>query len=70
MNPKHLDILACPACKGPLTYLSTAQQLVCEFEQLAYPISDGIMMLEAGHAIDLRAATTSDAPAPAADANA
>ena len=64
MNPKHLDILACPACKGPLAYRSPDPQLVCEFEQLAYPIVDGIMMLEASHAIDLRAATAS-APAPA-----
>jgi uncharacterized protein len=68
MNPKHLDILACPACKGPLAYRSAAQQLVCEFEQLAYPITDGIMMLEAGHAIDLRAAPAT--VAPAADARA
>jgi uncharacterized protein YbaR (Trm112 family) len=58
MNPKHLDILACPACKGPLTYDASAQQLVCGFEKMAYPIQDGIMLLEAGHAIDLRQAAT------------
>lgn len=55
MNPKHLDILACPACKGPLSFRANSQQLVCEFEQLAYPILDGIMMLESSHALDLRA---------------
>jgi uncharacterized protein len=53
MNPKYLEVLACPACKGQLSYDGKAQQLVCELEKLAYPIVDGIMMLERGHAIDL-----------------
>jgi uncharacterized protein len=53
MNPKYLEVLACPTCKGQLSYDDKAQQLVCELEKLAYPIVDGIMMLERGHAIDL-----------------
>lgn len=53
MNLKYLDVLACPSCKGPLTYDAAAQHLVCTFEKLAYPIQDGIILLERSHAIDL-----------------
>jgi uncharacterized protein YbaR (Trm112 family) len=64
MNPKYLDILACPACKGPLIYDAAAQQLICQFEKLGYPIIDGIMMLERNHAIDLslNASVTPETP--------
>jgi uncharacterized protein len=53
MNPKYLEVLACPTCKGPLTYDAAAQQLVCGFEKLGFPIQDGIMLLERSHAVDL-----------------
>lgn len=56
MNPKYLDVLACPTCKGPLTYDAPAQQLLCAFEKLAYPIVDGVMLLERSHALDVSAA--------------
>lgn len=47
MDPKLLDILVCPLCKGPLTYHRDAQELVCRADRLAYPIRDGIpVMLE------------------------
>ena len=47
MDSKLLDILACPVCKGPLTWHADAQQLVCRAERLAYPVRDGIpVMLE------------------------
>lgn len=47
MDKKLLDILACPLCKGPLVYQKTAQELICKFDRLAYPIRDGIpVMLE------------------------
>lgn len=47
MDSKLLDILACPACKGPLTWHPDAQQLVCRAERLAYTVRDGIpVMLE------------------------
>jgi uncharacterized protein len=53
MNPKYLEVLACPACKGPLSLDAQAQQLVCTFEKLGFPIQDGIMLLERSHAVDL-----------------
>lgn len=47
MDTKLLEILACPACKGPLLHAREAQWLVCRAERLAYPIRDGIpVMLE------------------------
>jgi uncharacterized protein len=60
MNPKFLEVLACPSCKGPLTldtHNEAAPLLVCAFEKLGYPVSDGIMMLERSHAVDLAAVT-------------
>ena len=47
MDPKLLEILVCPICKGPLFYDKSAQELICKGERLAYPIRDGIpVMLE------------------------
>lgn len=47
MDTKLLDILACPACKGPVVYSKPTQQLICRADRLAYPIRDGIpVMLE------------------------
>lgn len=47
MDPKLLDILVCPVCKGPLKYDRTREELVSVESGLAYPIRDGIpVMLE------------------------
>ena len=47
MDPKLLEILVCPLCKGPLTHRREASELVCKADRLAYPIKDGIpVMLE------------------------
>jgi len=47
IDTRLLEILACPACKGPLHPAREAQVLVCRFDRLAYPIRDGIpVMLE------------------------
>ena len=47
MDSKLLDILACPVCKGPLSWHPDAQALVCRAERLAYPVREGIpVMLE------------------------
>ena len=44
-NKKLLDILACPSCKGKLQFNETRQELICRFENLAYPIRDGIPVM-------------------------
>jgi uncharacterized protein YbaR (Trm112 family) len=47
MDPKLLDILVCPICKGPLLYRKAASELVCRACRLAYPVRDDIpVMLE------------------------
>lgn len=47
LDPKLLDILVCPLCKGPLLYKKTEQELICKPDRLAFPIKDDIpVMLE------------------------
>ncbi len=47
LDSKLLDILACPLCKGPLTWRAEERELVCRAERLAYPVRDGVpVMLE------------------------
>lgn len=51
MDPRLLEILVCPLCKGPLDYRKLSGQhgpeLVCKACRLAYPIKDDIpVMLE------------------------
>jgi uncharacterized protein YbaR (Trm112 family) len=47
MDPRLLDILVCPLCKGALDFHKEAQELVCKADALAYPIRNGIpVMLE------------------------
>lgn len=42
---KLLEIVACPVCKGKLEYDKDTQQLICKFDKLAYPITEGIPVL-------------------------
>ena len=50
VDPKLLEILVCPICKGKLTYRKEAKggpELVCKADRLAFPVKDGIpVMLE------------------------
>ena len=47
IDPRLLEILVCPLCKGPLVLRKDAGELVCKADRLAYPIKDGIpVMLE------------------------
>lgn len=47
MDQKLLEVLACPICKGKLTYDHLKQLLICKYDKLAYPVRDGIpIMLE------------------------
>jgi tetraacyldisaccharide 4'-kinase len=47
MDPKLLEILVCPLCKGPLLWKKDALELVCKGDRLAFPVKDGIpVMLE------------------------
>ncbi|MEB2332383.1 MAG: Trm112 family protein, partial [Nitrosomonas sp.] len=35
MDPKLLDILVCPLCKGPLIYKKDRLELICKADRLA-----------------------------------
>ena len=45
MDPKLLEILVCPLCKGPLRHDRTNTELICEHDQLAFAIADSIPVL-------------------------
>ncbi len=51
MDPRLIEMLVCPLCKGPLTLLRSAEPglpaLACRADRLAFPVRDGIpLMLE------------------------
>lgn len=47
MDPKLLEILVCPLCKGPLVWKKDAQEFVCKGDRLAFPVRNDIpVMLE------------------------
>jgi uncharacterized protein YbaR (Trm112 family) len=47
IDPRLLEILVCPLCKGPLVYRKAEGELICKPDRLAYPVKDGIpVMLE------------------------
>jgi uncharacterized protein len=50
MKQPLLNAIACPKCHGQLEYNEQNQQLICQHDQLAYPIKDGIPVLLASEA--------------------
>lgn len=58
VDPRLLEVLICPASRGPLRYDRERQELVSDQARLAYPIRDGVPILLIDEARDL------DAPAP------
>ncbi|MFI4968297.1 MAG: Trm112 family protein [Gammaproteobacteria bacterium] len=55
MDPKLLEILVCPLCKGPLLYRKAEGELLCKADKLAYPIRDGIPVMLEEEARELKA---------------
>lgn len=53
MDPKLLDILACPACKSPLRWDRQADELICRADRLAFPLRNGIPILLEAEAREL-----------------
>ena len=47
MDPKLIEILVCPICKGPLAFRREAAEFICRADRLAFPVRDDIpVMLE------------------------
>ena len=44
-DTKLMEILACPVCKGKLDYNKEREELICNFDKLAYAIDKGIPVL-------------------------
>lgn len=55
LDPRLLEVLVCPASRGPLRYDRDAQELVSEAARLAYPIREGVPILLVDEARDLDA---------------
>ncbi|MBU3724238.1 MAG: Trm112 family protein [Burkholderiaceae bacterium] len=70
MDSKLLEILACPRSKQPLKLGKGGHYLICESEQIAYPIIDGIPYLLESSAIPLQKIGIADMPAPDPDPSA
>jgi uncharacterized protein len=45
MNPRLLQILVCPICKGPLNHDRQSSELICEHDAIAFPIRDDIPVM-------------------------
>lgn len=45
MDKRLLEILACPICKGKLTYRRDQQELICFVDKLGYPIRENIPVM-------------------------
>jgi uncharacterized protein YbaR (Trm112 family) len=45
MDPKLLDILACPVCKSPLLLYRPSGELVCRADRLAFPVREEMAMM-------------------------
>lgn len=53
MDPRLIEMLACPVSKAPVFYAEERQLIVCPTSKLAYPIRDGIPAMLPEDAIKL-----------------
>lgn len=50
IDPRMLELLACPLTKGPLRFDAERSELISEKARLAYPVQDGIPIMLASEA--------------------
>ncbi|PJX23084.1 hypothetical protein CAP48_13580 [Advenella sp. S44] len=65
MDTQFLKLLVCPLCNIPLRHDRSEQELICQHDQLAYPIRNGIPVMLKEEARSLRqnqAATSPQRP--------
>ena len=55
MDKQLLAMLVCPVCKGKLKYDNQAQEMICTFDGLGFPIQDGVPVMLEGEARRLSA---------------
>ena len=54
LNPRLLEVIACPRCLARLKYDQENQLLLCHVDQVAYPIENGVPVLLAEKAETLK----------------
>ncbi|MBI2890330.1 MAG: Trm112 family protein [Nitrospirae bacterium] len=54
LDPKLLEILACPKCKGDIALTKDGDGLVCSACKLKYPIKDDIPIMLIDEALPLK----------------
>jgi uncharacterized protein len=68
LNPRLLQILVCPICKVALKHDRVQSELICEIDELAFPIRDDIPVMLVHEARRFgSAATPQQADAPSAN---
>ena len=55
VDPKLLEVLACPQSRTPLRYDRERQELISERARLAYPVRDGVPIMLIDEARELGA---------------
>lgn len=61
MDSHFIKLLVCPLCNSPLRHDQSRQELVCQYDKLAFPIKNGIPVMLSQEARSLSA----DADTPA-----
>ncbi len=61
MKQKVISMLACPHCHQPLSFDAEQQRFICQNEQLAYPVINGIPALLPENAVPLTSPSISEA---------
>lgn len=55
LDPRLLEILVCPGCKGELEYRTEGEEmLVCHHCKLGFPVRDGIPVMLMDDALPVR----------------
>ncbi|TPL94125.1 Trm112 family protein [Mesorhizobium sp. B2-3-12] len=64
VDPKLLELLACPLTKGPLAWNPERGELVSRVAKLAYPVRDGIPIMLPSEARTISAEDVLSPPKP------
>lgn len=64
VDPRLLELLACPLTKGPLSWDPERGELVSRVARLAYPVRDGIPVMLPSEARSIQAEDILPAPPP------
>ena len=72
MDSHFIKLLVCPLCNSPLRHDQSRQELVCQYDKLAFPIKNGIPVMLSQEARSLNAdadTPANDIPAAAAESH-